>query len=177
VQRELSAMDASHDYAHICRVRNLALSLAKDEHIEDAATLQGSVKGRSHHVCVIGCVRWWFTVVRVWDGCACGAVIELAALLHDLKDWKYSGSETAGSDCARAFLETAGSDSPELIERVCYVITHMGFKTELGQHGSIAITPELAIVQDADRLDAIGAIGIFMFLLFVCASILASTYV
>ncbi len=85
-------------------------------------------------------------------------MIELAALLHDLKDWKYSGSETAGTDCARAFL-TERSCAPELMQRVCYVITHLGFKTELGQHGPITITPELAIVQDADRLDAIGAIG------------------
>jgi hypothetical protein len=52
VQQELSAMDASHDYAHICRVRNLALSLAKDEHIEDADTLQGIVELQSMRRCV-----------------------------------------------------------------------------------------------------------------------------
>jgi uncharacterized protein len=88
-------------------------------------------------------------------------VVELAALLHDVKDWKYSGSETAGADAVRAFLESRGC-ARELIERVVHVVAHVGFKNELGRAAGqqLQLTPELAVVQDADRLDAIGAIGI-----------------
>lgn len=84
-------------------------------------------------------------------------VVELSALLHDIKDWKYSGSETAGIDSARKFLED--NDYPkEKTDLVIKVIQNIGYKTELGK--SIEVFPELAVVQDADRLDAIGAVGI-----------------
>jgi uncharacterized protein len=88
-------------------------------------------------------------------------VIELAALLHDIKDWKYSGSDTAGVDAARAFLESHAYAADKLAA-VLHVIGNIGFKTELGQGAgnAVELTPALAIVQDADRLDAIGAIGV-----------------
>jgi len=84
-------------------------------------------------------------------------VVVLAALLHDIKDWKYSGSETAGADAARTFLLENNYPSDK-VELVCRVIANIGFKNELG--GAIETFPELAVVQDADRLDAIGAVGI-----------------
>lgn len=85
-------------------------------------------------------------------------VTELAALLHDIADHKFhDGDETAGPRAAREWLEDAGAD-PETVARVCTIITELSFK------GAGVATPmstvEGAVVQDADRLDAIGAIGI-----------------
>jgi len=59
-------------------------------------------------------------------------VIELAALFHDIKDWKYGGSESAGVDATRAFLE-AHQYPQEKLERVLKIIANIGFKTELGK--------------------------------------------
>jgi len=84
-------------------------------------------------------------------------VVELAALLHDIKDWKYSGSETAGIDAARQFLQIQHVPEDK-IALIVKAIEGVGFKTELGK--KLEMFPELAVVQDADRLDAIGAIGI-----------------
>ena len=85
-------------------------------------------------------------------------VTELAALLHDIADWKFhNGDYEAGPRAARAWL--AGQQASEgLIARVETVIREVSFK------GLGVATPvssiEAALVQDADRLDAIGAIGI-----------------
>ena len=85
-------------------------------------------------------------------------VTELAALLHDIADWKFhDGDYEAGPRAARAWL--AGQHAPEeLIGRVETVIREVSFK------GLGVATPvssiEAALVQDADRLDAIGAVGI-----------------
>ena len=90
-------------------------------------------------------------------------MVALAALLHDIDDWKYSGSETAGVKAAQKFLSSIEYPS-HLTDRICWIIQRVSFHDELGR------TPEeiktmsqdklLCIVQDADRLDAIGAIGI-----------------
>jgi uncharacterized protein len=85
-------------------------------------------------------------------------VIELAALLHDLEDWKFhGGDDTVGVAAARDWLEQHGVD-PATVAPVTDIIATMSFK------GAGVATPmrtlEGAIVQDADRLDAIGAIGI-----------------
>ena len=85
-------------------------------------------------------------------------MIEMAALLHDIKDWKYSGSETAGLDAARAFLMQHKVTSSD-IDRILGVISHIGFKNELSQGTSASLrlssfNPELAVVQDADRYAA-----------------------
>lgn len=92
-------------------------------------------------------------------------IVELAALLHDIKDWKYSGSETAGVDAAKNFLITEGYNDQDKLSAILFIIENIGFKTELGQRESGAKSPvdrypEFGVVQDADRLDAIGAIGI-----------------
>ena len=84
--------------------------------------------------------------------------IELAAVLHDVQDWKYSKSEEAGPDAVRAFLESQNYDK-EKTEIVVRVVKGISYKNEIS--GGCEVFPELAIVQDADRLDAIGAIGMF----------------
>ena len=94
-------------------------------------------------------------------------VVELAALLHDVKDYKYSGSDTAGIEAAASFLK-AHAVPPAIIARILHVIENVSFKKELsslaelgvGEALPLAEVTELACVQDADRLDAIGAIGI-----------------
>ncbi|TWW01381.1 HD domain-containing protein [Chitinophaga pinensis] len=108
----------------------------------------------------------WWHIYRVWKlarKIAAGEqvdmlVVELSALLHDIADSKFhGGDESIGPRKARAFLESAGA--PEAtIQHVVDIIVNISFK---GGHNSGAFySPELGVVQDADRLDAIGAIGI-----------------
>ena len=85
-------------------------------------------------------------------------IVELAALLHDIADWKlHDGDTTVGPRLAREWLESIDVDA-QTIAHVCEIINDMSFK------GSDVKTPmrtiEGKIVQDSDRLDAIGAIGI-----------------
>lgn len=85
-------------------------------------------------------------------------VVELAALLHDIADAKFNGgNEEEGPQKAAAFLQSLGVDE-EVITHVVNIITYMSFKN------SFEVVPfqslEMHVVQDADRLDAIGAIGI-----------------
>lgn len=83
--------------------------------------------------------------------------IELAALLHDIADWKFHGDEHAGSKVARKLLTQYGVDRTR-IEHICYIIDHLSFKG--AQVKNQIHTIEGKIVQDADRLDVLGAIGI-----------------
>eukprot|EP01119_Soliformovum_irregulare_P004597 TRINITY_DN15662_c0_g1_i1.p1 TRINITY_DN15662_c0_g1~~TRINITY_DN15662_c0_g1_i1.p1 ORF type:complete len:237 (-),score=54.75 TRINITY_DN15662_c0_g1_i1:51-761(-) len=85
-------------------------------------------------------------------------LIELAAILHDVRDWKYSGSETEGPEICGQFLRSQQYDETKL-QRILDIIQNISFKNELGKT-PIPVSLELSIVQDADRLDAIGAIGI-----------------
>ena len=85
-------------------------------------------------------------------------VVELAALLHDIADWKFhGGDDSAGPRGAGQWLSELNVDQAT-IERVCEIIATLSFK------GAKVATPmrtiEGRVVQDADRLDAIGAIGI-----------------
>ena len=85
--------------------------------------------------------------------------VELAALLHDIADPKFhDGDEELGPKLAQEFLE--GQEiSSEMIDHIIYIIRNMSYKNSIG-NPKIAKTPELMVVQDADRLDAIGAIGV-----------------
>jgi uncharacterized protein len=83
---------------------------------------------------------------------------ELAALLHDIADWKFhQGDEHLGPRRAAEWLESLGVDRTT-IDLVAEIVAHVSFK------GAGVSTPmhtlEGACVQDADRLDALGAIGI-----------------
>jgi uncharacterized protein len=85
-------------------------------------------------------------------------VIELAALLHDIADSKFNdGDEEIGPKKATGFLRELGV-ADETVDHVENIIRHISFKG--GNHQQKFHSHELDIVQDADRLDAIGAIGI-----------------
>ena len=108
----------------------------------------------------------WWHIYRVWQNAQHIAqfepvdqrVVELGALLHDIADAKFhEGDEEIGPHTAQQFLEQCSVDA-EMNEHVINIVRHISFKGgnfEPGFH-----SPELAVVQDADRLDALGAIGI-----------------
>lgn len=85
-------------------------------------------------------------------------VVSLGALLHDIADSKFHrGDETVGPKLAKDFLEKE-QVSQDTIEHVVKIIENISFKG--GNEAQVFQSPELDVVQDADRLDAIGAIGI-----------------
>lgn len=85
-------------------------------------------------------------------------VVQLAALLHDIADWKFNQSDVkAGVKLAKEWLEKLKVDD-KIISHVCEIISEVSFKGA-GVVSKIK-TKEGMIVQDADRLDALGAIGI-----------------
>ena len=85
-------------------------------------------------------------------------VVSLGALLHDIADSKFhNGDETVGPRIAREFLFKQNVDST-IIEHVVNIIENISFKG--GNEAQKFKSIELDVVQDADRLDAIGAIGI-----------------
>jgi uncharacterized protein len=115
-------------------------------------------KNRSGH-------DWWH-IYRVWMNARFLSkrekvdcfVIELAALLHDIADWKFhNGDDRRGPQLARKWLKSLNVEKG-VIDHVCEIISGISFK------GSGVITKmksiEGEIVQDADRLDALGALGI-----------------
>ena len=108
----------------------------------------------------------WFHINRVYSNSLhiaktenCNVeVVALGALLHDIADSKFhNGDETIGPKLAQQFLETQ-SASPSTVDQVINIIENISFKG--GNFTSKTPCIELQIVQDADRLDAIGAIGI-----------------
>lgn len=85
-------------------------------------------------------------------------VVELGALLHDIADAKFhNGDEDAGPQKARVFLESLNVQE-DIILHVENIIRNISFKG--GNFSKTFSSPELDVVQDADRLDALGAIGI-----------------
>ncbi len=82
------------------------------------------------------------------------SVVSLAALLHDADDHKLFRTENNAN--ARRFLESQGMD-PETADRICEAVNSVSFSRNRGRRPE---TIEAQIVQDADRLDAIGAVGI-----------------
>ncbi len=108
----------------------------------------------------------WWHIERVWRTAKLIAqteqvnnlVVELGALLHDIADAKFHhGDETIGPRKARELLQGLGvsTDVTDHIENIIANISFKGGNFKAGFH-----SPELAVVQDADRLDALGAIGI-----------------
>ncbi len=85
-------------------------------------------------------------------------VVELGALLHDIADSKfYNGDEEIGPRKAREFLESLAVDE-STIDHIENIIRNISFRG--GNHEQFFKSPELDVIQDADRLEALGAIGI-----------------
>ncbi|KAI9085004.1 hypothetical protein K1719_032996 [Acacia pycnantha] len=126
VEKTMKGNDASHDPAHVWRVRDLALSLAREEGLSSSP--------------------------------ASMEIVELAALLHDIGDYKYLRDPSEGK-IVENFLEVEGVEKDKK-SVILKIIKGMGFKEELAGHATSEWFPEFGVVQDADRLDAIGAIGI-----------------
>ena len=108
----------------------------------------------------------WFHIQRVFNNAklivktesADELIVSLSALLHDIADSKFhDGDETIGPKKATEFLMSQNIDSI-VIEHVVQIIKNISFKG--GNIDRTFSSKELDIVQDADRLDAIGAIGI-----------------
>ena len=122
VKTKLEGEGSGHDWWHVLRVYNNAVSIANQEKNCDLF------------------------------------VIELAALLHDIADWKfYNGDLNKGSEISQDFLKSLDVDE-NIIIHVSDIVKNISFKGA-NVKNSIS-TIEGQIVQDADRLDAIGAIGI-----------------
>lgn len=108
----------------------------------------------------------WFHIERVYKNALLIAesekcdveIVQLGALLHDIADSKFhNGDESIGPKTARTFLESEKVE-PTIIDHVIAIIENISFKGGKVERQFSSI--ELDIVQDADRLDAIGAIGI-----------------
>lgn len=109
----------------------------------------------------------WFHIERVYNNALLISktenvdvfVVKLGALLHDIADSKFhDGNETLGPQLAREFLFKHNVDS-SIIEHVVNIIKHISFKNSFDNTSDFT-SNELKVIQDADRLDAIGAIGI-----------------
>lgn len=108
----------------------------------------------------------WFHIERVWklskkiaETEECNEeVVELGALLHDIADPKFhNGDETLALKVSREFLENQNA-AEDMIEQVLFIIKNISFKNRAEVPENLPV--ELKIVQDADRIDAIGAIGV-----------------
>eukprot|EP01128_Nolandella_sp_AFSM9_P008855 TRINITY_DN5515_c0_g1_i1.p1 TRINITY_DN5515_c0_g1~~TRINITY_DN5515_c0_g1_i1.p1 ORF type:complete len:259 (-),score=59.90 TRINITY_DN5515_c0_g1_i1:202-978(-) len=115
--------DGSHDYFHSERVTRVALSLAKEEGVEDRVS------------------------------------VALAALLHDVDDPKYALPTDPAEGKVKHFLTETLHLKSEMVNKVMTIIDGVSYSKSLSKTQE-TISPELAVVQDADRLDAIGAVGI-----------------
>lgn len=104
----------------------------------------------------------WWHMLRVWKLASILAeaegadrfTVEMAALLHDVDDWKFT-TDTEQSR-VKQWLADLGLE-PEMQQRIIAILAGVSFK---GGHNTNVLSIEAQVVQDADRLDAIGAIGI-----------------
>ena len=108
----------------------------------------------------------WWHIYRVWQLAKQIAkaekvdlfIVDLGALLHDIADSKFhNGDEEIGPQKAQEFL-TSLDVGEEIISHVTNIISNISFK--VGKENQTFDSPELNVIQDADRLDAMGAIGI-----------------
>ena len=133
VEDYMSRFDASHDYEHILRVYSLARTIsAREAHLLPPIHYNPNV-------------------------------IALASLLHDVGDKKYLMPGEDGTTMVESILLNFNTPM-SLAKEIQEVVSHVSYSTEIEDPSKIQtfITehPELAVVQDADRLDAIGAVGI-----------------
>ena len=109
----------------------------------------------------------WFHIERVYKNALLISenekvdrfTVQLGALLHDIADAKfYNGDESIGPKKAREFLKKQYVDE-DIIIHIENIILFISYKSSLDTSKKFT-SPELDVIQDADRLDAIGAIGI-----------------
>lgn len=125
------AYDPSHDMHHVERVYRTAIKLAQMESLSTGIDMQ---------------------------------LLELSALLHDIGDFKYTQNENAMQEIVAPFLLSLGIDQSR-VSKVIWIIDNISYRKEISSSSSnkddsTQPLKELACVQDADRLDAIGALGI-----------------
>lgn len=144
VREYMSHYDASHDYNHIERVLSLALHILQEERAHEAGRQEGQKNPP--------------TAIQYDE-----TLVTLGALLHDVGDKKYLQPGQDATTLVRDVLLERGAPAA-LADSVQDLALHVSFSTEKKDpqrtREKIARMPELAIVQDADRLDAIGAVGI-----------------
>lgn len=132
VQQYMSKNDASHNFEHIQRV----VGLAKHIHARSAEPLRSQLDAR---------------------------VVTLSALLHDVGDRKYLREGEDPRTMVSHLLRRLGAGEV-LAARVQAICLGVSYSSEVrdpeGVRRLIGLHPELAVVQDADRLDSIGAIGV-----------------
>jgi uncharacterized protein len=125
--------DNSHDYHHILRVLSNAHRILTEERKSTSEASYSTL------------------------------VVYLAALLHDVGDHKYAKPSEDAENQVSQILTERGADK-ELATKVQVIVKHVGYTNEVKDPQSVVDVllkfPELAIVQDADRLDAIGAVGV-----------------
>ncbi len=133
VQKYMDMFDPSHDYRHVQRVFELAMITEKRERSSDP------MAGYRLNI------------------------IALASLLHDVGDKKYLAEGEVGETMVERLLLSFKADAA-LASEVQAIVNHVSYSSEIRDPGKVQrfITrhPELAIVQDADPLDALGASGI-----------------
>ncbi|GAB7365039.1 hypothetical protein MBLNU230_g5820t1 [Neophaeotheca triangularis] len=138
----MARYDGSHDFEHIKRVEKLALHILAEES-NQAADSSSSTQGRS----------------TTYDERA----VMLAALMHDIGDKKYAKPDEDAENLVTEFLQRNGCPA-DLLTKVVAIVQHVSYSNEVKHPEAVQIVrkqhPELDIVQDADRLDAIGAVGI-----------------
>lgn len=139
----MSRYDSSHDFSHVLRVLHLAL------HISNLETKS---------LATVALLPPPQTKVEQYDR----TIITLAALLHDVGDKKYA-KEGDDEYPVKAFLLSLGA-SEQLSKTVQAIVDGVSYSKEIKDPQRVLDLieqyPELAVVQDADRLDAIGAVGI-----------------
>ena len=151
--------DASHDFHHVCRVVRYAAGLV----LHRRALGKKSHRRKSR-------ARW---IRKPWSDYRRrdnGLLVLLGALLHDIGDHKYTNLEgktaTTQADQLSHMLERCGLKHhlPDLCDKLLLLVSAISYSTERAKPDLvkriIEEVPETAIVQDADRLDALGAVGI-----------------
>ena len=181
VKKQLENIDSSHDYLHIARVRLLALQFAKScASCRPDEPVEGNVSHPPRDSCTYFVDKDYNLIVEKsiqrfnQDPFELDLeMIEMAALLHDVGDFKYASvtpSDSNQCDILRSFLvdELQYPNANEIL----FIIDHLSYRDELAEPEYLkdrlakvqsmkefATLMSLAIVQDADRIDAIGAIG------------------
>lgn len=145
VQSQLKDAEAGHDWWHIQRVwtnTRLLLQAESEQRAQDSGVEKQADRASDK---------------PVPDPLVC----ELAALLHDIADSKFhGGDEEIGPRMATEFLKSKGVEE-HIRTHVENIIRHLSFHSSIGREESPGFrSRELDIVQDADRLDALGAVGI-----------------